>query len=84
MTAFSQSKDLYKVFFNTKHQYLDVWEELLIEDAISVSFYEIESQTIESQAIESHKLILAGSNQIIEICQSNGKKIAEITIKVCG
>lgn len=49
MTAFSQSKDLYKVFFDTKHQSLDVWEELLIEDAISVAFYEIESKTIDAK-----------------------------------
>ena len=49
MTAFSQSKDLYKVFFNTKHKYLDLWDELLIEDAISIAFYEIESKTIDAE-----------------------------------
>ena len=49
MTAFSQSKDLYKVIFNTKHKYLDLWDELLIEDAISIAFYEIESKTIDAE-----------------------------------
>ena len=48
MTAFSQSKDLYKVFFDTRNKDLDAWEQLLIENAISVSLHEIKSNTIDS------------------------------------
>ena len=48
MTAFSQSKDLYKVSFDTRNKDLDVWEQLLIENAISISLHEIKSNTIDS------------------------------------
>ena len=45
---FSQSKDIYKVYFLTKYKYIEIFEELFTENILSTSQYEVESRTIES------------------------------------
>ena len=45
---FSQPKDIYKIYFKTKYQYIDIFEELFTENILSISQYEIESHTVDS------------------------------------
>jgi ribosomal protein L11 methyltransferase len=48
LNPFSQSDATYKVSFNTKYSHVAIWEELVIENSLSISIHEIESQTIDS------------------------------------
>lgn len=50
ITPFSQSKVTYKISFYTKYIYLDLFEELPIQNILSISTYEIESKTIDAAA----------------------------------
>jgi ribosomal protein L11 methyltransferase len=45
---FSQSKDIYKVYFKTKYKYIELFEELFTDNTLSTSQYEVESNTIDS------------------------------------
>ena len=47
-TPFSQSKDTYKIFFKTKYRYLDAFDTLPISNLINISYYEVESKTVEA------------------------------------
>ncbi|XVN42408.1 MAG: 50S ribosomal protein L11 methyltransferase [Candidatus Rickettsia vulgarisii] len=48
ITPFSQSKVTYKISFYTKYSSVDLFDELPIEDILSISTYEIESKTIDA------------------------------------
>lgn len=91
MTAFSQPKDLYKVFFNTKYRDLNIFEELLVEDSISVSFYEITSITIDSAPddiwcyeiyLSSKPKITALKKQILNFAHNNNILVVDNSIQV--
>ena len=45
---FSQSKLIYKVYFNTLYKYVECFEKFFPEDVLGISTFEIESKTIEA------------------------------------
>ncbi len=45
---FSQSKLIYKLYFNTLYKYLDFFEKFFPEDMLAISTFEVESKTIEA------------------------------------
>jgi len=49
ITPFSQSKDTYKIFFNIKYSQSEVFEELILENLLGITIYEVTSQTVDSQ-----------------------------------
>lgn len=49
ITPFSQSKVTYKISFYIKYSNIDLFEELPIDNILSISTYEIESKTIDAE-----------------------------------
>lgn len=48
ITPFSQSKTTYKISFSTYYKDIEAFENLFSKDDLNISFYEIDSKTIES------------------------------------
>lgn len=88
---FSQSKATYKVSFITNYKDIEIFEQLMLDDSLGVSCYEVHSTTINSMPddIWCYEIYLAKQlnlrglkNQIIEFASSNNLTIpSNITLE---